>query len=421
MTEGDPAGHGEMVSFREMSVSEDFFQLYDQMIGDVYLPDVLQHVTEVVRRALNAERATIYLVEEQTRELVSIAVIGNVASTIRVPIREDSLAGYCASKMASFVVENAYGELSHIDPKLRFDRSWDKINNFRTRDVMCVPAVFKDQVLGVVQVINSLNGPFREADLPPLISVSRLVAYALYHARIYDELITLKRLKQEKAKFMRIMVHELKSPVATAKTMADAVQFQLKDSPKVAALVARIGKRMDDLLALVEDTLDLSRVKAGDPLGDIVEIDLVDEIRSGCEIYLEQARAKGLSMSLDLPDDEVQVRFDLKGLRLVLSNLVSNAVKYTREGSVTVALRTEDDWAVVDVTDSGIGIPEDDIPKLFSEFFRASNARASDIKGTGVGLAGVKELVERFGGRLELASKENQGSTFTARLPLYAG
>jgi len=289
MTEGDAAVKGDTASLRELSVSEDFFRLYDQMIGDVYLPDVLQHVTEVVRRALGAERATIYLVEEQTRELVSIAVIGNVASTIRVPIREDSLAGYCASNAASFVVENAYGNLSHIHPKLRFDRSWDKINNFRTRDVMCVPALFKDEVLGVVQVINSLNGAFRETDLAPLVSISRLVAYALYHARIYDEIITLKRLKKEKAKFMRIMVHELKSPVATVKTMADAAQFQLKDSPKAASLVARIGKRMDDLLALVEDTLDLSRVKAGDPLGDIVQIDLVDEIRSGCEIYLEQA------------------------------------------------------------------------------------------------------------------------------------
>ena len=421
MTDSETTFKTDLVSFRDLAVSEDFFHLYDQMIGDVYLPDVLQHVTEVVRRALNAERATIYLVEAATRELVSIAVIGNVASTIRVPIREDSLAGYCASKVASFVVENAYGDLSHIDPQLRFDRSWDKINNFRTRDVMCVPAVFKDNVLGVVQVINSLEGTFREADLAPLASISRLVAYALYHARVYDELITLKLLKKEKAKFMRIMVHELKSPVATAKMMADTVQSQLKDSPKAASLVARIGKRMDDMLELVEDTLDLSRVKTGDPLGDIVEIDLVDEMRSACETYREQAQAKGLSMSVQLPEEKVTVRFDLKGLRLILSNLVSNAVKYTREGSVAGTLRKENNWAVVEVADTGIGVPEEDIPKLFGEFFRASNARGSDIKGTGVGLAGVKELVERFGGRLALSTRENEGSTFTARLPLHTG
>lgn len=421
MTKSDVPVKGDTASFRELDVSEDFFRLYDRMIGDVYLPDVLQHVTDVVRRALNAERATIYLVEEQTRELVSIAVIGNVANTIRVPIREDSLAGYCATKATSFVVEDAYGDLSHVDPKLRFDRSWDEINKFRTRDVMCAPALFKDQVLGVVQIINSLHGAFRETDLLPLVSISRLVAYALYHARIYDELITLKRLKQEKAKFMRIVVHELKSPVAAARMMADAASMQLDESSKAAPLVARIAKRMDEMLDLVEDTLDLSRVNAGDPLGDIVEIDLVDEIRSECETYIEQAQAKGLSMSLQLPEETMHVRFDLKGLRLVLSNLVSNAVKYTREGSVTVSLRKETEWAVVEVADTGIGIPEKDIPKLFGEFYRASNARGSDIKGTGVGLAGAKELIERFGGQVAFSSTENEGSTFVARLPLRAG
>ena len=75
---------------------------------------------------------------------------------------------------------------------------------------------------------------------------------------------------------------------------------------------------------------------------------------------------------------------------------------------------------MLEVKDTGLGIPEDDIPKLFTEFFRASNARRSQIKGTGVGLAGVKQIVERFKGELELVSQENKGSTFTVRLPLYS-
>jgi signal transduction histidine kinase len=124
-------------------------------------------------------------------------------------------------------------------------------------------------------------------------------------------------------------------------------------------------------------------------------------------------------MGLDLPESPVRVRIDLQGYRFILSNLVSNAVKYTPAGSVQVALRETGPWAVLEVKDTGIGIPEEDIPRLFSEFFRASNARRSQIEGTGVGLAGVKELVERFGGGLELASKEHAGSVFTVRLPLH--
>ncbi|MCP4646985.1 MAG: ATP-binding protein, partial [bacterium] len=92
----------------------------------------------------------------------------------------------------------------------------------------------------------------------------------------------------------------------------------------------------------------------------------------------------------------------------------------TETGTVTVTLKQADPWAVLTVEDSGIGIPEKDIPQLFKEFYRASNARQSGIKGTGVGLVIVKELVERFSGEIELKSMFNEGSCFTIRLPIYS-
>ena len=88
-------------------------------------------------------------------------------------------------------------------------------------------------------------------------------------------------------------------------------------------------------------------------------------------------------------------------------------------GSVQVSLHQKGPWAVLRVKDTGMGIPQADISRIFTEFFRASNARRSQVPGTGVGLAGVKELVERFDGELELESEENRGSAFTVRLPLY--
>jgi signal transduction histidine kinase len=115
------------------------------------------------------------------------------------------------------------------------------------------------------------------------------------------------------------------------------------------------------------------------------------------------------------------VRIDLQAYHLILSNLVSNAIKYTPAGSVQVWLRTQGPWAVLEVKDTGIGIPEAEIGRIFDEFYRASNVRSTDISGTGVGLTAVKELVERFDGQLELASQEGQGAAFTVRLPLFAG
>lgn len=408
------------VDLRELMVHGLLFELYDQMLGDTDIVKVLRDTTEVVRQALDADRATIYLVRKDTQELESVAILGNVARTIRVPIREDSLAGYCALTDRSFVIPDAYGDLSHIDPKLRFDKSWDELNRYRTRDVMCAPSVFKGEVMGVVQVMNSKGGIFRENDLLPLQTVSRLVAYALYHARLYDELATLKGLEKEKAEFMRILVHELRSPVVASKKLASVLlRYTNLENPQVITTLTRIEKRMEELLNLVEDILHLSKIKAGGPLSEIIVCDLAAETRTGCENYREEAEAKGLSMTIDLPESPVLVRIDLQGYRLILSNLVSNAVKYTPAGSVEVLLRQGDPWAVLEVKDTGMGIPEDDIPKLFNEFFRATNARRTQIEGTGVGLAGVKELVERFGGELELASQENKGSEFTVRLPLY--
>jgi signal transduction histidine kinase len=407
------------IDLHELVTHGRLFRLYDQMLGEVDVVKVLHTANEVVRQILDAERATIYLVLKGTQELESAAVIGNVSRTIRIPIREDSLAGYCALTGRSFLIPDAYGDLSSIDPELRFDRSWDKVNQFRTRDVMCAPAVFKGEVMGVVQVINSRGNPFQQADLVPLESVSGFVAYALYHARLYDELAALKCLEKEKAEFMRIIVHELRSPVAASKSLVAALRYMSRENPKQADVLTRVEERMDQMLQLVDDILHLSRIKAGGPLGEIAVCDLVVETRSTCERYSDEANAKGVQMKIDLPESPVSVRIDLQGYHLIISNLVSNAVKYTPAGSVRVSLRQNRHWAVLRVEDTGIGIPEDDIPKLFIEFFRASNARSSQIEGTGVGLAAVKELVERFGGEIELTSQEDKGSVFTVRLPLY--
>lgn len=402
----------------DLVISRKLFDLYDRMIGEVEIPSLLQHAAEVVQQALDAERATIYLVIPETQELESAAVIGNVSRSIRVPIREDSLAGYCAVSKRSFVIPDAYGDLTSVDPKLRFDRSWDEINNFRTHDVLCAPACFQGEVLGVVQVINRCGGTFSEVDLAPLESVSQLIAYSLYHARLYQELASMKALKKEKAKFMRVLVHELKSPAAGAKMLAGSLQFVNQDNPTVCKALGKIEGRMDSLLGMVEDVLHHSRISAGEQMGEISIFDMRTPAREGAENFREQAESKSVELKIEFPDEPVPIRFDEHGFGLVISNLVSNAVKYTETGSVTLRLKCEKASAVLDVIDTGMGIPEKDIPKMLGEFFRASNAKSSEIKGTGVGLAGVKDLVERFGGTLEFMSKENIGSTFTARFIL---
>ena len=406
----------------QLVADERLFALFDRMLGNVELPVVLQDVAAAVCTGTHAERASIYLIDKATEELEAAAVVGNVARMIRVPIAPTSLAGYCASSGRAFVVPDAYGDLSGIDPHVQFDARWDAINQFRTRDVLCAPALFKGEVMGVVQAINSWSAPFTNDDLPWLCTVSRLVGYALHHARLYDDLATLKEVEKRKAQFIQVMIHELKSPVAGAKMLADAILCDKEDTntPEVR-MTKRISQRMTKLLDLIQDLLQLARVKSGEALGEVAVLDVGAHAAQANDTYRDQASHKGLELSLEIPADPVRTRFDQKGLELVLSNMVSNAVKYTPSGSVCVRVEAAAPWAVITVTDSGIGIPESEVSRLFNEFFRASNAKNAGIEGSGVGLAGAKNIVERFGGELGLESRENAGSTFTVRLPLFEG
>ena len=403
----------------ELLVSDKLLNLYDQMIGETDISTVLRRAADAIQEALGCERATIYLVRKETQGLESAAIIGNVMQAIKIPILPQSLAGFCALNGRAFVVPDAYGDLSQVDPALAFDQSWDQKNKFRTKDVMCAPCIFRGEVQGVVQVINKNNGTFADENLRPLECMSRFVAYSLYHAQMYNELETMKCLKREKARFMRVLVHELKSPAAGAKMMVSTLEFVNQENQDMLKTLSKIGSRMDTMLTMVEDILHLSKINEGDPLGDVTAINLCEAIQAGCDQYQDQAENKGLDFIIELPKDPVPIRFDVKGCDLVISNLVSNAVKYTATGHVKVSLEVHDRHAIMQIEDTGMGIPKKDIPEMFKEFFRASNAKGSDIKGTGVGLAGIKELIDRFDGTIGFESEQGKGSTFEVRLPIF--
>jgi signal transduction histidine kinase len=224
--------------------------------------------------------------------------------------------------------------------------------------------------------------------------------------------------QQAQAQSIMVLVHELRSPAAASKSMAATLRYLNPEDAQLDRFLIRIEKRMDQMLDLVDDILSLSQARAGDPLGQADILDLVAETRDACRPYEEIAAAKGLAMNIELPNSPLQVRMAGRACQLLVSNLVSNAVKYTSTGSVCVTLRQTGSWAVLSVQDTGIGIPSEEISHLFTEFFRASNARASQTPGTGLGLAAVKALVEGCGGELELESQVDQGARFTVRLPL---
>lgn len=232
------------------------------------------------------------------------------------------------------------------------------------------------------------------------------------------ELEALQRAQRAHDQSLMMLVHELRSPASASKSMVATLRYLYPQDTQLVDFLSRIENRMDQLLDLVDGILDLSQAKAERSLGQAAVLDLVAETRAVCKPYLEDVTAKGLAMSVELSTSPVRVHMPERAYHLIVSNLISNAVKYTPAGSVWVTLRQEGAWAVLEVQDTGIGVPPGEIGRLCTEFFRASNARKSRTPGTGLGLAAVRALVESHNGELGLQSQENQGSRFRVRLPL---
>ncbi|RLC99802.1 MAG: hypothetical protein DRI77_01950 [Chloroflexi bacterium] len=271
--------------------------------------------------------------------------------------------------------------------------------------------------VGTLHVYATAPARFGEEDVALLMPLANLGAAAVVATRA---LTALEAMEASKAQFIRVATHELRSPVTAAQSLVRSVLkgYAGELTEKQTELLGRISRRLDFLESLVNDLLDLA---AGKAAGPEEEEPVLLNGSVGRAVLLLQPRAeeKGVALTLRPCPDRLVVWGTESGLDRVFVNLVGNAVKYTPSGgSVTVALHSEGDQVRVTVADTGIGIPEEALPHLFEEFYRAPNARASDEVGTGLGLAIVQDLVERYGGRIEVQSRVGQGTKFIVILSL---
>lgn len=233
-------------------------------------------------------------------------------------------------------------------------------------------------------------------------------------AQANDELA---RLEQTKSRFLRVAAHQLRSPLAAIHSLLAVVQADAPLPPTGADALARVKARAETMMALLEEMLTLAAMKESAPDAQPREpADVAAALETVVRLHSAAAKEKGVGLELRL-DRPGRVLAWPKALDDVFGNLVSNAVKYTPAGGqVDVTAGRAGRFAVVAVRDTGIGIPAKDQEKLFSEFYRAGNAKAF-AGGTGLGLSIVKEIVERLGGRITLASAEHEGTTVRVELP----
>lgn len=258
--------------------------------------------------------------------------------------------------------------------------------------------------------------PFLLTFTPLLNPRQRLLGAVVEMKDISDE----KRLEQMKLDFVSIVSHELRTPITNIKGYIDVVMKEADNlSDQHRKFLQRAYISNERQLETIEALLNISRIERGTVKTDIKPMRLEDVVSGVVAEFEEQAQAKNLEIKFIYPHLTLpQVMADRDRTREVLANLVSNSIKYTHKGSVTVRVTQKGKELITTVSDTGIGIAPEVKPHLFQKFFRGERVLTEESPGTGLGLYIAKSFVQLMGGRIWVESEENKGSTFSFSLPI---
>jgi two-component system phosphate regulon sensor histidine kinase PhoR len=258
-------------------------------------------------------------------------------------------------------------------------------------------------------------------ELPTRHQFLQLVVIPDQHASgsllLVQDLTRLRRLETVRRDFVSNLSHELRTPLASLKALTETLQDGALDDPPAARhFIDQIQVEVDALTQMVNELLELSKIESGRFTLDLSPVAACDLLDSASKRMQLQAERAGLSLRVECTVDFPQVHIDSQRLEQVLVNLIHNAVKFTRAGGEIVLLAEPVDGSVrFGVRDTGIGIPEDEVSRIFERFYRVDKSRAGS--GTGLGLSIAKHIVEAHKGKIWAESREGQGSTFYFTIP----
>jgi two-component system phosphate regulon sensor histidine kinase PhoR len=235
---------------------------------------------------------------------------------------------------------------------------------------------------------------------------------------LFQDLTELKSLQTMRREFVGNISHELRTPLAGIKAIIETLQDgAISDKKAARDFLARVDGEVDRMMQMVTELTELSRIESGrgDLKPETVNLNsLIEEVIAN---FKPQADIKRVALSAELFTDLPLIRADKDRIYQVITNLVHNAIKFTHSsGSVLISTEVSENWVLVKVSDTGVGIPREDLHRIFERFYKADKARSGE--GAGLGLAIAKHIVQAHGGNIWVESEEGKGSTFFFNLPL---
>ena len=386
------------------------------------LSQVLQTIVTYATQLAETNAGSIYEFDEATQEFRLQAAHGldpdviDTISVTRLRLRE-TLVGRAALQRAPLAVPDLLDESSDPLTTAMIAAGY--------RAALAVPILHEDRIIGGLVVRRTAPGPFRAETVRLLQTFATQSALAIHNARFYQEIEAKNRqleiVSRHKSEFLANMSHELRTPlnaiIGFSEVLIDRIFGEL--NTKQADYLEDILASGRELLALINEILDLAKVEAGRMELEPAVFSLPAALEQSLTLVREQASRHAITLSLEVAPELELVEADELKIKRVIVNLLSNAVKFTPDsGSVTVVARNAGEDVQVAVQDTGPGISPADQERIFEEFQQVGQSALQQHEGTGLGLALAKKLVELHGGRIWVESAPGAGSTFTVTLPL---
>jgi len=376
--------------------------------GETYtrLKDFMEAVTRDTTQIMGVKACSIKLLDEEGQKLRFASTYG---------LSEDYLSkDYISIEKSGVnrqVIDGSLYSIGHIDESKYFQYPEDVLKEGIV-SMLCLPLTVDTKTFGVLCVYSDQPHYFKESDIGLFSLMTDLIA------------LTMDRITRDAAKtwFMHKAAHQLRSPLNTIQSM-----LRLMDGGYLGPLnekqketVGRCQKRLSILQSTVNDLLKLAADRQEVGPVQLNPVDLPAVLKNLESIYRPRAEEKGLSFEFSLIDGLPVIPAQEKMLDELFSNLLSNAIKYTPAGGrISVNLsRISSEMLLCEIKDTGIGIPESDLPRLFSEFFRSENAKEMVEEGTGLGLVIVKEIADRLGWTVKFRSRVGQGTRVSCQIPV---
>jgi signal transduction histidine kinase len=308
-----------------------------------------------------------------------------------------------------------------------------------TQCLMIVPLLARGEVIGTIGLSTDQAGrEFRQAEVSLAETIAGQIAGAIENARLFTEMEQAKEAaeaaNQAKSAFLTSVSHELRTPLTSVLGFAKIIRKKLEDRifPLIQADDDKTQRAMrqvegniniiisegERLTAMINNVLDLAKIEAGKVEWHMQPVNVAEVVERAIAATAVLFEHKGLELIQDVKDELPEIVGDQDKLIQAMINLISNAVKFTEQGSVTCRVRQIESDIILSVIDTGIGIAEADLPRIFEKFTQAGNTVTDKPQGTGLGLPICKEIVEHHGGRIWVQSEPGQGSSFSFTLPI---